>query len=73
MFEEVALMLNSGIIRPAVAHYMFGYYAIRCGRSTHFWNSVNRHASYWALFNDFVARMEREAAHFKFSRQSLRF
>jgi hypothetical protein len=30
LFEEVAIGMNSGLIRLAVAHYMFGYYAIRC-------------------------------------------
>ena len=29
-FEEVALMMKSNLIKKDVAHYMFGYYAIRC-------------------------------------------
>jgi hypothetical protein len=36
-FEEVALMMNSGLIRKEVAHYMFGYYAIHCWDSKNFW------------------------------------
>src|ERR1043166_6047674 len=32
-FEEVALLVNSGLIRPQVAHYMFGYYALKCWES----------------------------------------
>jgi hypothetical protein len=35
-FEEIALMIKSGLIRKDVAHYMFGYYAIRCWESDHF-------------------------------------
>jgi hypothetical protein len=73
LFEEVALMLNSGIIRPAVAHYMFGYYAIQCNRSRHFWVEINRQSFYWALFNDFVARMELEERSFSYKRRRLRF
>lgn len=70
-FEEVALMLNSKLIRPAVAHYMFGYYAIRCAESDNFWSDVNRDTPYWALFNDFVARMK--MAEQAFNRHDLRF
>jgi len=73
LFEEVALMLNSGLIKESVAHYMFGYYAIRCAHSKNFWNVVNRQSSYWALFNDFVTRMERVEEEFKFDRRELRF
>ncbi len=73
LFEEVALMLNSRIIRPAVAHYMFGYYAIRCGRSKYFWEGVERQSDYWSLFNDFVTRMEQVESSFKFKRRKLRF
>ena len=74
LFEEVALMLNSGIIRPGVAHYMFAYYAIRCAESQHFWKkNANRNSKYWALFNDFVARMKQVEDTFVFSRSKLRF
>ena len=68
-FEEVALMMNSRLIRPAVAHYMFGYYAIRCWHSQNFWSDVNRHSYYWTLFADFVKRMEAQEAGFKFRRR----
>jgi len=35
-FDEIAIGIESGLIRPEVAHYMFGYYAIRCGESKNF-------------------------------------
>jgi hypothetical protein len=35
-FEEVALMMNSRLIRKEVVHYMFGYYAIHCWDSKNF-------------------------------------
>jgi hypothetical protein len=58
LFEEVALALNSGLIRPEVAHYMFGYYAILCEESDSFWNNVGRASAYWSLFRVFYARMK---------------
>jgi hypothetical protein len=35
-FEQIALLLNSKLIRADVAHYMFGYYAIQAEKSQHF-------------------------------------
>ena len=72
-FEEVALMTNSCLIREAVAHYMFGYYAIRCWESRNFWHGVNRESPYWSLFRDFVERMKAHEAGFKFNRDLMRF
>src|SRR5690349_283738 len=40
-FEEIALMVNSGLSRPEIAHYMFGYYAMKCWESENFWKDVN--------------------------------
>jgi hypothetical protein len=71
-FEEIALMLNSGIVRADVAHYMFGYYAIRCWESEHFWQGVNRESQYWSAFADFVVRMKSIEQEFVYSRKRLR-
>jgi hypothetical protein len=62
LFEEVALMMNSKLIRPDVAHYMFGYYALRCWDSANFWSDVNRDSIYWALFRSFVEAMKKAEA-----------
>jgi hypothetical protein len=72
-FEEVALMMNSGLIRKDVAHYMFGYYAIRCWESEHFWSEVNRKSTYWALFRDFVEKMKALESSFSFHGRRYRF
>ena len=64
--EEIALLVNSRVIRDEVAHYMFGYYALRCWESTNFWILDDRpekpldkeHEPYWAVFRDFVQRMQ---------------
>ena len=57
-YEDVALLVNSGLLRKPVAHYMFAYYAIRCWESDHFWDSMDRNSAYWRLFRHFVAQME---------------
>jgi hypothetical protein len=41
-FEEIALMVNSKLLRKNVAHYMFGYYVIQCWNSEHFWIDINK-------------------------------
>ena len=57
--EEVALMMNTGLIRPEVAYYMFGYDTIRCWDSQHFWSDMNRESTYWGLFRKFAQMMKR--------------
>ena len=58
-FEEVALLVNSKIIKKHIAHYMFGYYAIRCWESTYFCSGVNKKSNYWSVMNDFVKNMKK--------------
>jgi hypothetical protein len=57
-YEDIALMVNSGIIKRNVAFYMFGYYALRCWESEYFWYDVNRDSPYWSLFRNFVNEMK---------------
>ena len=71
-FEEVALMRNSRLISNEVAHYMFGYYAIRCWDSRHFWSGVNRESLYWTLFREFVDEMRNVEKRFRYSRRRFR-
>lgn len=71
-FEEIALMTNSNLIRKEVAHYMFGYYAIRCWESKHFWNNINRSSEYWSLFKDFVEQMTKIEQKFQYKRRKFR-
>lgn len=74
LFEEVALMMRSKLIRKEVAHYMFGYYAIRCWESNHFWITVNRNSPYWEVFKDFVKEMKHiEESSNRFETRNLRF
>jgi hypothetical protein len=73
LFEEVALVLNSRLITPEVAHYMFGYYALRCWESDGFWTGVNRESHYWSLFADFVGRMRNVEDSFVYRRDDFSF
>lgn len=59
LFEEVAIVVNSGLIKPEVAQYMFGYYAVGCWQSEAFWEGVNRESPYWSVFADFAQKMAR--------------
>ena len=56
-FEEVALMVNSGLIRPEVAHYMFGYYVVLIYDCEKFWENLDRQGDYWAVFRAFAKKM----------------
>ena len=72
-FEEVALMTNSSLIRNEVAHYMFGYYAIKCWESKYFWSTINRESIYWSLFRDFVEQMKQVKQSFQYNRRKFRY
>ena len=65
-YEELSLMTRSGLMKPAVVHYMFGYYAIRCWESEGFWNpgGPSRKSQYWAIFASFVQQMKHEERRF---------
>lgn len=56
--EEVALLVNSGMIRPHVAHYMFGYYVLLIDSCDAFWTDLDRDGHYWRVFREFVVLMK---------------
>jgi hypothetical protein len=57
-YEDIALMVNSDLLKKPVAHYMFSYYAIKCWESNNFWRYIERNSLYWSLFQDFVSQMK---------------
>jgi hypothetical protein len=65
-FEDIALMVKSGLIRKHVVHYMFGYYMIRCWESDKFWKGLNRDSPYWGLFRHFAEEMQKFEKSFSF-------
>ena len=53
-FEEIALLTNSKLIKPDVAYYMFGYYAVKCLSSENFWRGfANKADIHWIIFMNF--------------------
>lgn len=52
--EEVALMVNSRIIRREVAHYMFGYYVGLAAKSENLWIGLDKESVYWTVFRQFA-------------------
>lgn len=57
-FKEIALLKNSKLINPAMATYMFGYYAVRCHACNAFWENMDRNDAFWGVFNAFVFQCE---------------
>jgi alpha-D-ribose 1-methylphosphonate 5-triphosphate diphosphatase PhnM len=57
-YEDIALAVNSRLMKKEVAHYMFAYYALRCWDSDNFWTDMNRDSHYWTLFRYFVREMK---------------
>lgn len=55
--EEVAIMVDSRLIRMDVAHYMFGYYVHLVADSEHFWEGLQPDSEYWTLFRQFVKEL----------------
>lgn len=58
-YEELAMMVESGLIRRTVAHYMYGYYAIACLDSDAFWTEEEREDPYWSLFKRFAEQSKK--------------
>lgn len=56
--EEVGLMVNSGLLKPAVAKFMFGSYVELVTRSEHFWDGLDPDSEHWTVFRRFSRRLE---------------
>ncbi|MGY8662430.1 hypothetical protein Q3C01_08685 [Bradyrhizobium sp. UFLA05-109] len=60
LLDDIAMAMNSGTLKPRVANYSFGHYAILCWEVDEFWTDLreNRNDPYWSLFRRFVKRLE---------------
>jgi len=58
-FEEISVLLNSGIFKADVVHYFFGYYAIKTSESRNFWFDIEKNSDYWKEFHRFVEMMNK--------------
>ncbi len=62
-YEDLALMLHSGLIQEHLAFYSFGYWLHRAWESRHFWEDpANKEDGYWFLSRQlherFMARQD---------------
>jgi hypothetical protein len=57
-FEQVALLVNSGLMHAHIAYYMFGYHAIRCWDHEEYWQGLPERG-YWKLLESFVEQMRK--------------
>ncbi len=55
--EEVALLVNSRLLAPDVARYMYGHYFGLIEGSAAFWEGLDRASPHWAVFREFAARL----------------
>ena len=53
-FEELTLLVNSGLVNKSVALYMFGYYAVFARQSSNFAAGIEFEPEYWGLFLQFA-------------------
>jgi hypothetical protein len=58
-YEQIAIAVNSGLINKDIAHYMFGYFALRCWNSSNFWSGINKDSYYWSVFKNYVDTMQK--------------
>lgn len=58
-YEDLALLVNSGLIQEHLAFYAFGYWLDKVWTSKHFWaDPKNKEDSYWFLLRQLHFRQE---------------
>jgi hypothetical protein len=57
--EEISLLSSSELIKPSVAYYMFGYYAICARDGKNFMVGINMDRIHWLAFYDFCEKAEK--------------
>lgn len=70
ILEEVALLVDTRLIRPEVAYYMFGYYVRLIDNSPVFWDGLEKDGEYWRVFREFAASMSKAEICFSKSRRA---
>ena len=54
--EEIGLMVDSRLIRPEVAYYMFGHYVRLADESEFLWAGLDKSGHYWLVFRSLAAQ-----------------
>jgi hypothetical protein len=71
-FEEIQLMVDSKLVKPAIADIMFGRYVLLADASEHLWAGLDRDDRYWAIFRR-MASEQKQFAQQSAPTQRLRF
>lgn len=53
-FEELALMVNSGVLQAETVYYMFGRTALQLDDCPNFWQGLDKESRYWFVFRELV-------------------
>jgi len=61
-FEEIQLMVDSRLVKPEVAHIMFGRYVRMADQSEHLWTGLKKDDRYWTIFRRMAADTQRREA-----------
>lgn len=56
-YEDLALMVDTGMMRPLIAQYWFGYYVALADGEQSFWSDMNPDLVYWKVFRRFAKKM----------------
>ncbi|GAB3639168.1 hypothetical protein GCM10027422_47590 [Hymenobacter arcticus] len=56
-FEELAVLVNSGLISEDLAGYFFGLDVVKAWNNDSFWSQSSRDDRDWSLLKDFVEQM----------------
>ncbi len=73
--EDIAFLVNTGLMRQGVAFYWFGYDLIQAWENQDFWpDSVHKgpNAKYWSLLEDFYHQMKSCDGSFRYVRNRFR-
>jgi hypothetical protein len=65
-FEDLSLLINSGLIQEHLAFYTFGYWLERVWNSKNFWQDPkNKEDGYWFLLRQMYFRMKSQEGRFR--------
>jgi hypothetical protein len=70
-FEDLAFLMNSGLIKKEVAFYMFGNDVITAWNNSRFWSESDKENKLWSLLKDFVDQMEKVNQNFIYDRKEM--
>jgi hypothetical protein len=71
-YEDLAFLMNSGLIRKEVAFYMFGGDVIKAWKNDRFWSKERKEEKEWALLKDFVGQMQEQGENFIYTRKTIK-